>query len=109
MRVGTSADAALIDALADGPRATCPCPRPAPAGCHWMHSLAQGGQGLCLIDSATADAGNPPGEASPNSVHCPLPVTLIHSLSTGGRVALATEWWGPADASGVGGVARGLL
>jgi len=98
VRVGTSADAALIDAWLMA-RAPLPVPEARARRLSLDALLAQGGQGLCLIDSATADAGNPPGEASPNSVHGLLPVTLIHSLSTGGRVALATEWWGPADAA----------
>lgn len=96
VRVGTSADAALIDAwlMAHAPLAV---PEARARRLSLEAVLAQGGQGLCLIDGTAADAGNPSGEASPNSVRGLLPVTLIHSLSTGGRVALAAEWWGPAD------------
>jgi hypothetical protein len=96
VRVGTPADAALIDAWLMA-RAPLAVPEARARRLSLEALLAQGGQGLCLIDGAIADAGNPGGEASPNTVHGLLPVTLIHSLSTGGRVALAAEWWGPAD------------
>jgi hypothetical protein len=43
--------------------------------------LEQGGHGICLI-------------AGTDAVRALLPV-LVHSLSTGGRVAMVTEWWPP--------------
>lgn len=96
VRVGTPADAALVDAWLMA-RAPLAVPEARARRLSLEALLAQGGQGLCLIDGAGAEAGNWPEAASPNSVHGLLPVTFIHSLSTGGRVALAAEWWGPAD------------
>lgn len=98
VRVGTHADAALIDAwlMACAPLSV---PEARARRLSLDALLAQGGQGLCLIDSAPAEAENPSGVEIPNTVHGLLPVTLIHSLSTGGRVALAAEWWGPRDAA----------
>jgi hypothetical protein len=54
--------------------------------------LEQGAHGICLM-------------AGTDTVRELLPVTLIHSLSTGGRVAIVTEWWPPqvhdgADSAG---------
>lgn len=87
VRIGTPADAATLDAWL-ALRAPLPVPEARARALSLEALLAQAGQGICLIagDGASAEGGTA-------MVRALLPVTLIHSLSTGGRVALATEWW----------------
>ncbi|RZT29555.1 hypothetical protein [Cupriavidus agavae] len=85
VRVGVGADAAMLDAWLMA-RAPLAVPEARARRLSLEALLAQGGQGLCLVGGTTA---------VPEAVECLLPVPLIHSLGTGGRLALVSEWWGP--------------
>lgn len=52
--------------------------------------LDQGSHGICLLGGTNAVRDN---------LACLMPVTLIHSLSTGGRIAMVAEWWPPVSSS----------
>ncbi len=97
VRPGVSADAPTIDAWLMA-RAPLAVPDARARRLSLQALLAQGGHGICLI-GGTSDGTN---DGQGNFV-CLLPVALVHSLSTGGRIALAAEWWPPA--ASVGGTA----
>jgi len=99
VRVGAAADAALLDAWLTA-RAPLPVPEARARRLSLEALLAQGGHGICLIAEQEAR-----GEPGPRAVQALLPVTLVHSLSTGGRAALAIEWWAPPAADAAAGPA----
>ncbi len=86
VRPGVNADAPALDVWLMG-RAPLPVPEMRARRLSLEALLEQGGHGICLLGGT-------------NAVHatfdCLLPVTLIHSLSTGGRVAMVAEWCPPA-------------
>ena len=81
VRPGVAADAPLLDAWLMT-RAPLAVPEARARRLALDALLEQGGHGICLM-------------AGTDAVQAVLPVTLVHSLSTGGRVAMATEWWPP--------------
>lgn len=91
IHVGVSADGPAIDAWLDA-RAPLPVLEARARRLSLDALLEQGGHGICLIGGGTSTVRDPH-----ETVACLLPVTLVHSLSLGGRVAMAAEWWPPAD------------
>jgi len=81
VRPGVTADADLLDAWLMA-RAPLSVPESRARRLALDALLEQGGHGICLM-------------VGTDTVRALLPVTLIHSLSTGGRAAMATEWWPP--------------
>ncbi|MDT6962204.1 hypothetical protein QTN24_11920 [Cupriavidus sp. SZY C1] len=81
----TGADGPLLDAWLQA-RAPLPVPEARARRLSLDALLAQGGEGLCLV-----------GRTSSGQPVCLMPVTLVHSLALGGRVAMVAEWWPPAD------------
>ncbi|EKZ95538.1 hypothetical protein Cmtc_29720 [Cupriavidus sp. TKC] len=81
VRPGVAADAPVLDAWL---MARAPLAVPEARGRRLALDalLEQGGHGICLM-------------AGTDAVRALLPIVLVHSLSTGGRVAMATEWWPP--------------
>lgn len=98
IRVGGSADGPAIDAWLNA-RAPLPVPEARARRLSLDALLEQGGHGICVLGVGT-NAVREPGEAD-TALACLTPVTLVHSLSLGGRVAMVAEWWPPgADAAG---------
>jgi|GEM_PF-1461834 len=93
VRPGVDADAPAIDAWLQA-RAPLPVPEARARRLSLDALLAQGGQGICLL------AGT---NAVPDALHCLMPVSLVHHLGTGGRVAMVAEWWPPAGEAPVEG------
>ncbi|WP_237718239.1 hypothetical protein [Cupriavidus sp. BIS7] len=81
VRPGVTADAESLDAWLMA-RAPLAVPEARARRLALDALLEQGAHGICLM-------------AGTDTVRALLPVTLIHSLSTGGRVAMVTEWWPP--------------
>jgi hypothetical protein len=81
VRPGVTADADALDAWLMA-RAPLAVPEARARRLALDALLEQGAHGICLM-------------AGTEAVQALLPVTLIHSLSTGGRVAMVTEWWPP--------------
>jgi len=104
VRVGVTADGFAIDTWLDA-RTPLPVPEARARRLSLDALLEQGGHGICLLGCGTStvrDPGDPgnPGDA-PEALACLMPVTLVHSLALGGRVAMAAEWWPPTtDAAG---------
>ncbi|WP_257991857.1 hypothetical protein [Cupriavidus pauculus] len=97
VRVGVSADGPAIEAWLNA-RTPLPVPEARARRLSLDALLEQGGHGICVLGggtSAVRDLLDRPGQQS--TLACLLPVTLVHSLSLGGRVAMAAEWWPPAD------------
>lgn len=90
VRPGIGADAQVIDTWLMA-RAPLAVPEARARRQSLEALLEQGGHGICLI-GGLEDGTN----AVQGTFACLLPVALIHSLSTGGHVALAAEWWPPA-------------
>lgn len=91
VHVGVSADGPAIDAWLDA-RVPLPVLEARARRLSLDALLEQGGHGICLMGGSTSAV-----QGSAQTLACLLPVTLIHSLSLGGRVAMAAEWWPPAD------------
>lgn len=101
LRVGVSADGPAIDGWLNA-RAPLPVPEARARRLSLDALLEQGGHGICLLGGCTSAVreGGDSLEADA-ALACLIPVTLVHSLSLGGRVAMAAEWWPPAaDATG---------
>lgn len=94
VRVCVSADGPAIAAWLSA-RAPLPVPEARARRVSLDALLEQGGHGVCLVGGGTSTVRDP-GEAEA-AVACLMPVTLVHSLSLGGRVAMAAEWWPPVD------------
>ena len=94
--IGLSTDGPLVDAWLD---ARCPLPVPEARARRLSLDalLEQGGHGVCVIGAGTSPVRDPLG--GPQALACLMPVTLVHSLALGGRVALVAEWWPPSDAA----------
>lgn len=88
VRPGVGADAPAVDAWLMQ-RAPLAVPEARARRLSLDALLEQGGHGICLLGGTNAVRDN---------LVCLMPVTLIHSLSTGGRVAMVAEWWPLANA-----------
>lgn len=91
VRACTSANGPAIEVWLNA-RAPLPVPEARARRLSLDALLEQGGHGICLI-GCTDQVRDAAPEVEPA---CLLPVTLVHSLSLGGRVAMVAEWWAPA-------------
>ncbi|MGO4304713.1 hypothetical protein [Cupriavidus sp. RAF12] len=91
VRPGLTTDAPLLDAWLMT-LAPLPVPEARARRVALEALLVQGGHGLCLmVGEGKSDVDGT------TSVRALLPVSLVHSLSTGGRAAFASEWWTTAE------------
>lgn len=88
VRPAVTADAPVIDAWLMA-RMPLPVPEARARRLSLEALLEQGAHGMCLIGGTNME---------PDMIECLLPVTLVHSLFNGGRIAMAAEWW-PPDAA----------